>query len=143
MKNILLVSAFALSAAAGSLVIDTECMPEDYSTLEVRAQGAVLAVVEAVDGVFPGTIELKDSYFVAPEGCVSCQLCVNACPVQAISMDDNNKAVIDPELCINCGICAGTCPVGTIFPSDSAVCELYGIDAEGNETLLQEGFEED
>lgn len=142
--KILLTAAFITAvAAAGIFPVSIENVEGDYASLEIRAEGAVLAVIEPVDGVFPPIFELKEAYYVAPEGCISCQLCVGSCPVQAISMDENGKAVIDPELCINCGICAGSCPVGTIKPLDPPVCQLYGIDEEGNETLIQDGFEED
>lgn len=143
MKNAIAILTCAVAAFAGVYPLSLGEVEGEFSELQIRAEGAVLAVIEAEDGVFPETVELKDAYYVAPEGCISCQLCVGACPVQAISMDDCGKAVIDPELCINCGICAGTCPVGTIKALDPALCQLYGIDAEGNETLLLESFEED
>jgi len=60
------------------------------------------------------------SYRVDPAKCIGCTLCVQYCPVKAITMVDG-KAVIDPAKCINCGICkngngdnyAG-CPVNAI-----------------------------
>ena len=44
--------------------------------------------------------------------CVGCGACVNACPVLAISMNDEGKAVIDAEKCISCGTCMAVCPQG-------------------------------
>ncbi|MEG0506465.1 MAG: 4Fe-4S dicluster domain-containing protein [Longicatena sp.] len=40
--------------------------------------------------------------------------CMKSCPVNAISMDENNLALIDEEKCINCGACQSKCPFGAI-----------------------------
>ncbi|HCL01579.1 MAG TPA: ferredoxin [Lachnoclostridium phytofermentans] len=40
--------------------------------------------------------------------------CKKSCPVDAISMDENNIVVIDEEKCINCGQCINNCPFGAI-----------------------------
>jgi ferredoxin len=63
---------------------------------------------------------LKKSYVVDSAKCISCQLCVSTCPVDAIKMVEG-KAEIDPDKCINCGICANGdsknyrgCPVDAI-----------------------------
>ena len=43
--------------------------------------------------------------------CISCGVCAEECPVDAISVGDG-KYVIDQNLCISCGACAAICPVG-------------------------------
>ncbi len=48
---------------------------------------------------------------VIPSQCISCRLCVNQCPMGAISFV-RRKAVIDPEKCIECYICVDGKPVG-------------------------------
>ncbi len=53
-------------------------------------------------------------YFVDKEKCFGCAICVNACPVEAISMVDG-KAVIDENRCIDCGQCVRTCPRNAIY----------------------------
>ncbi len=50
---------------------------------------------------------------VVADECVGCETCVPACPVEAISMQDD-KAVIDQELCTECEACVATCPVEAI-----------------------------
>lgn len=40
--------------------------------------------------------------------------CKRSCPMDAISMDENNIVVIDEEKCINCGSCIKDCPFGAI-----------------------------
>ncbi len=46
--------------------------------------------------------------------CSGCGFCVEACPYSAITMEDNNKALVNPGLCKGCGLCAGTCRSGAI-----------------------------
>ena len=36
----------------------------------------------------------------------------DACPVAAITPNDDGKMVIDAEKCISCGTCQAVCPVG-------------------------------
>lgn len=46
--------------------------------------------------------------------CIGCGTCVQLCPVEAISFDEDGKAVIDPKKCIKCGTCEASCPVSAI-----------------------------
>jgi 2-oxoglutarate ferredoxin oxidoreductase subunit delta len=43
--------------------------------------------------------------------CKGCDLCVDACPVEILALDDLNRIVVtDISQCIFCGICAVRCP---------------------------------
>ncbi|TFF99002.1 MAG: 4Fe-4S dicluster domain-containing protein [Promethearchaeota archaeon] len=48
--------------------------------------------------------------------CISCKICLEICPMDAISTAESNKSsekqgiVINRELCIGCGLCASHCP---------------------------------
>ncbi|MBN1129093.1 MAG: 4Fe-4S binding protein [Chitinispirillaceae bacterium] len=44
------------------------------------------------------------------EGCLGLGSCVEACPFGAISINDNNVAIVDRHKCTGCGICIGSCP---------------------------------
>ncbi len=72
----------------------------------------------------------KDRAYIDPEHCKECGKCSQACPynaiadlmrpckrscpVDAISMDENNIVVIDEDKCIQCGACIKDCPFGAI-----------------------------
>ena len=47
--------------------------------------------------------------WVSEEMCVGCGVCVEECPVEAISMVDET-ARIDEQECIRCGRCHDVCP---------------------------------
>lgn len=143
MKSTIIIPVFAVAAFAEVFSFTWGPIDVEFSTLEIQARGAVVKIIEAEDGIFPEGTEVIESYYVIPEGCIGCQICIGQCPVGAISMDDNNLAVIDPELCINCGICASGCPTSTIELLDADDCALYGIDSEGNSELLPGELEED
>lgn len=46
---------------------------------------------------------------VDTDKCVGCGPCAEACPVEAIKVE-NNVAVVDADTCIECGACVGECP---------------------------------
>jgi ferredoxin len=45
--------------------------------------------------------------------CTGCELCVEECPSEAISMLDD-KAEVDVDACVDCGVCVDVCPVEAI-----------------------------
>ncbi len=47
------------------------------------------------------------------EACIGCGQCVDACPVQALSMKDG-KSQVDESLCIDCGACVAVCPTNAL-----------------------------
>lgn len=47
--------------------------------------------------------------WVKAEDCVACGMCVDVCPVGAISMN-GSAAIIEEKTCIRCGQCHDTCP---------------------------------
>ena len=49
---------------------------------------------------------------VDQDKCTGCSACVDACPVEAIAMDE--KAEVDAETCVDCGACVDECPVEAI-----------------------------
>ena len=61
------------------------------------------------------------SFYIEPDKCQACMICLRNCPVGAISGDKGLIHVIDQEKCTRCGTCLDLCP--TRF---SAVTKLSG-----------------
>jgi len=47
------------------------------------------------------------------ELCIGCGACAEACPVDAVKVQDG-KAQVDAETCLECGLCVDECPHGAI-----------------------------
>jgi F420-non-reducing hydrogenase iron-sulfur subunit len=50
------------------------------------------------------------SYYIDPDRCQACMICLRRCPVEAIVGGKNQIHVIDQEKCIKCGTCFEACP---------------------------------
>jgi len=57
--------------------------------------------------------------------CTFCKVCIESCPVEAMSPDEENKLpVIDYDKCILCNCCNEVCPEGAIFYEFSILAKL-------------------
>ena len=61
------------------------------------------------------------SYYIDPDTCQACGICLRRCPVEAIVGGKNQIHVIDQEKCIKCGTCLEVCP-----PRFGAVQKISG-----------------
>ena len=50
------------------------------------------------------------SYYILPDKCQGCGICLRNCPVDAIIGDKRMVHIIDQEKCIKCGTCLDVCP---------------------------------
>ncbi len=57
------------------------------------------------------------------EECVSCGVCIDICPMEAINMDD--IAMIDTERCLGCGVCAHQCDLNAISLKRTGPREVF------------------
>ncbi len=51
---------------------------------------------------------------VNEDDCTGCGTCVDACPVEAIKLNDD-LAHIDPDTCTECEACIEACPLEAIY----------------------------
>jgi electron transport complex protein RnfB len=47
---------------------------------------------------------------ICSDGCLGLGTCVRACPFGAISINENEVAVVDPDKCTGCELCVKSCP---------------------------------
>jgi ferredoxin len=66
------------------------------------------------------------AYYIEPEKCVGCLLCLKECPVEAISGERKKAHVIDQQKCLKCGACFEVCP-----PKVRAVSKFTGKKRSG------------
>ncbi len=50
------------------------------------------------------------SYYIEPEKCSACMICLNACPAGSIDGGKNRVHIIDQTQCTTCGACYEVCP---------------------------------
>jgi coenzyme F420-reducing hydrogenase delta subunit/NAD-dependent dihydropyrimidine dehydrogenase PreA subunit len=81
---------------------------EDYSGLYTR---------EEIDSLFRDVV----SYYIDPDLCQACMICLRKCPEEQIAGGKNQIHVIDQEKCIRCGTCFDVCP-----PRFGAVKKIIG-----------------
>jgi coenzyme F420-reducing hydrogenase delta subunit/Fe-S-cluster-containing hydrogenase component 2 len=82
--------------------------PEEYDQLFTS---------EEIDSLFREVV----SYYIDPDKCQACMICLRRCPVEAIVGGKNQIHVIDQEKCIKCGTCFEACP-----PRFGAVQKISG-----------------
>lgn len=82
----------------------------------------------------------RSSMVLEPEKCISCGLCVNACPNQVINLtsekDEKNKKVLQTYhmnmgRCLLCGLCTEACPTKAL-----KLCQVYENAVYHREELL-------
>jgi len=51
---------------------------------------------------------------VNADECTGCGTCVDECPSEAISLNDDDIAVVNADECTDCGECVDACPTEAI-----------------------------
>lgn len=90
-----------------------------------------------------GVAQIRSDRCVAYSG--GCEECVEACPYEAIYVDDKGYPQVEPELCNGCGTCEDICPalVYLDFVGGTRrgikVVTMSEFEASGEQTTLSEG----
>ena len=111
-------------------LVKNEKLASRFRDLEEYDQ---LFTKDEIDRLFSEVI----TYYIDPEKCQACMICVRRCPVEAIVGAKNQIHVIDQEKCIKCGTCLEVCPA-----KFDAVIEITGDLApppipEGERTIIR------
>jgi NADH-quinone oxidoreductase subunit F len=69
-----------------------------------------------------GVCKALIAYYIQPEKCQACLICLRNCPVEAITGGKNLIHTIDQDKCTKCGVCLEVCP-----PRFDAVVKLSGV----------------
>ena len=102
------------------IVNPPQVVREDRFTIEYVIEGSELILKKSkeIDNLIPETLpqeKVKEhSVCVEPKSCLSCALCVNSCPSEAIELTVKGEMKtlrISKERCTGCGICVKVCPV--------------------------------
>ncbi len=88
---------------------------------KIKAILLLIILVIFITSILANKESNPTNYNISDYKCIGCQACVDACPVQAISIK-GGKAIIDQTKCIQCGICVNGnyddyngCPVKAII----------------------------
>jgi len=87
------------------------------SCLENEEEYDKLFTSDEIDKLFSEVV----SYYIDPDKCQACGICLRKCPVEAIVGGKNQIHVIDQDKCIKCGTCFEACP-----PKFTAIKKLSG-----------------
>jgi formate hydrogenlyase subunit 6/NADH:ubiquinone oxidoreductase subunit I len=74
--------------------------------------------------------------WVNQDMCVGCGICVNECPVDAITQPENDKAVINDGACIRCGKCHDVCLTDAVRHDSERIPDEVAENMEKTKNLL-------
>ena len=75
--------------------------------------------------------------WVNEDMCVGCGVCVDDCPVGAITLRDDQKAFINEDKCIRCGRCHDVCPQEAVRHDSERIPQEVEANTEKTEGLLK------
>ena len=104
-------SLCALGGSAPNPVLSTIVNFRDEYEAHIREKRCAAGVCKALT-----------SYYIDPQKCQACMICLKNCAVGAISGGKKLVHVVDQEICTRCGTCLDVCP-----PRFDAVTKISGV----------------
>jgi len=118
------------SLTAGVFLAGAAQGPKDIPDTVAQASAGAAEALSLIDR---GTVEIEAATAVVDEEmCSGCKICLNLCPYNAISFDEEKKvANVNDILCKGCGVCVAACPSGAItgrhFTDKQIFAEIEGV----------------
>ena len=75
--------------------------------------------------------------WVNEDTCVGCGVCVDECPVGAITLKEDQKAIINEDECIRCGRCHEVCPEEAVRHDSERIPQEVEANIEKSKSLLK------
>ncbi|QWC00285.1 4Fe-4S dicluster domain-containing protein [Mycoplasmatota bacterium] len=110
------------------------CVYKEHAILSERVKLAIggdLSNKNMIEVIDIACDECPVGGYEVTNGCRGClaHKCISVCPRNAITLDHNNKAIIDKDKCIECGLCAKVCPYNAIKNNQRPCIKACKVDA--------------
>jgi heterodisulfide reductase subunit A len=127
------------TASAGVFVVGCAQGPKDIPDTVAQASAGAAEALSLIDR---GAVEIEAATAVVDEElCSGCKICLNLCPYNAITFDEEKGvANVNDILCKGCGVCVAACPAGAIkgrhFTDKQIFAEVEGLLADVKPPLV-------
>jgi len=104
--------------------------PKDIPDTVAQASAAA---ARALAMISKGKVEIEAATAgINEEQCAGCKICIDLCPYNCISFDEEKGvSIINETICKGCGVCVAACPSGAItgkhFTSEEIMAEIEGV----------------
>ncbi|KPK22156.1 MAG: disulfide reductase [Dehalococcoidia bacterium SM23_28_1] len=121
------------TASDGVFVVGCAQGPKDIPDTVAQASAGAAEALSLIDR---GKVEIEAATAVVNEElCSGCKICLNLCPYNAITFDEEKKVTeINDILCKGCGVCVAACPSAAItgrhFTDKQIFAEIEGLLAD-------------
>lgn len=81
---------------------------------------------------------VSSNYYVSLDNsnCIGCEVCIERCQMDALSMNENGLAEINSDRCIGCGLCVTTCPANSFTLLSKSKKEQYKLPEDSMDQMM-------